>query len=161
MAIKEHLTYMQTRMIKTQQIDDDGTWQGDILDTKGYDNGFAYALLILGGASAVGYGTTFTMDFEHGDDPALADAEPIPPEMMVYGSSNNGVTPYIVGNMPYAPSTGSFLSQEAFHSTKRYVRANFTVTFFDGIAGAGVSIFVIKHPNLVPVPQRLGFVEDI
>jgi hypothetical protein len=161
MAITEHLTYMQTRVITIQKINSNGTWPGYIVDTKNYDNGFAYALLILGSSIDVGSETIFTTSFEHGVDPALADAESVPSEMMVYGSSNNGVTPYIVGHMPYAPSPAAVLSQEAFHSTKRYMRANFTVTNFNGtVNGAEVSIYAIQHPNLVPTPQRLGFISD-
>jgi hypothetical protein len=156
MPTREHITYMQTQIEIALNIIGNGTHPGIVWDTKDYQNGFGFGLAILDTDNIVGSTSTFTLSFEHGDDPALADAEPIPPEMMVYGSSNNGVNPYIVGHTGYAPALSGILTQEGFFSTKRYVRATMVVSNWDGTGTVSTVLLFYSFPDIVPVPQRLG-----
>jgi hypothetical protein len=156
MPIRENITYIQTQIDIADNITGNAIFPGTIRDTADYKNGFAYGLAVNDIDEVVGTTSTFTLEFEHGDDPALSDAEPIPPRMMVYGSSNNGVNPYIIGHTGPAPALSGILTQEAFFSTKRYVRTNMVVSHWDGTGTvSGVVLFYI-FPAVVPVPQRLG-----
>lgn len=136
MPIREHATYQDVRNAFEGTITADTTTEGAIFDTAEFSQGVYFAL-----AASIYNTGTFTLKLEHGDDPALADAEDVPVKMQVYS------TPCVVSALT-APG-GKYVKQ-GVHSTKRYVRPSIVST---DTADARLMMVAILDSELMPTLQ--------
>lgn len=152
MPITEQVTHFQTDLVLDHNFTANGSIDGQIVDCSKYNIGVTFTSFVSAPDTD---GTVFTTELYHGDDPALADAEAVPFEMLVYGRKTLA-WPYVQGwELPTDPLR-SKLSQEGVFSTKRYIRPKMVVTDWDGSAEVYTFVFAIRHPELIPVSQRLG-----
>jgi hypothetical protein len=152
MPIREQITNMQIDIVLSHEFTGIENFAGAILDTKRYDFGYAFAMIVVAND---GSNTVFTMHIEHGDEPDLSDAEPVPKEMMVYGRNNEGVLPWLTGNTVEGTPSAK-LPAEGVFSTKEYLRTRIETTLWDGTDPSLAYVIAIKNPEIIPVTQRLG-----
>lgn len=139
MPIKEQVTGQEViNAVEPQAIAADGTVTGAIIDTKDYDMGLYFALLVTGYTDG-----TYTLYLEDGDDSGLSDAAVLSSTQLVYGS---------LPALSAALSEGDGMPREGVHSTKRYLRASIVAT---GVT-TGVDIaqvVAVAGSELLPTSQ--------
>jgi hypothetical protein len=150
MPTREQVTNYEAEAVLLADITEDGTVAGEIVDARKLGPGLSFLFLV---STNDGSTSKFTLKLEHGEDPALADAEDIPEEMLVYGRDTGGILPSVIGiNTP--GTAAAKLPTEGIFSTKSYIRASIITTLWDGTAAAKVQVIAIKNPTLRPTKQK-------
>ena len=136
MPVKEHVTKQEINLALYAAINSDTTTEGEIIDTSKFNPGVYFTM------AALIYSTgNFTLKLEHGDDDALADAEDVPDNMLVYG---------ILPVLSAATAAGGTLAREGIFSTKRYVRASIVSA---GTADGTILVCCVKEAEAIPTDQ--------
>ena len=140
MPIKENITQIDVIMaLEPQAITTDTTTTGAIIDTKDYDLGVGFAMLVNGYTDG-----TYTLKLEDGDDSGLSDAAVVPTASLVYGT---------LPDLAAALSEGDLMPKEGIHSTKRYVRASIVSTSTSSGA-TGVAVVAVCKKEICPTDQE-------
>ena len=110
---------------------------GGIIDTAECELGIYFVLQVI-----IYNSGTFTLKIEHGDDSALADAEVVDSNMLIYGT-----LPAVTA----APIETGYLPKEGVHSTKRYVRASVVCTGVTGVNA--IQVLAIRDSEVISTSQ--------
>jgi len=136
--IKEQVTAQSViNAFEVQAITSSTTTTGAIIDTKDYDLGLYFAMVVTAWVDG-----TYTLKIEDGDAANLSDAADVDSTSLVYGT---------LPALGAATAEGAFLTKEGVHSIKRYVRVSVVST---GVtAGASVGVLAIAGAEVCKTPQ--------
>jgi hypothetical protein len=136
MAIKEVATKQIVLYALENQTISTGATTGAIIDTKDYDNGIYFAIIVTDWTAG---GATLTL--YDGDDSGLSDAAIIPDAQLIYDAPTVDTA---------ATVEGATVAKLGCFGNKRYVRP--TVTG-DGTANLDVVVVGIVNPEIAATAQ--------